>query len=321
MKPWNELSEADRTRLLRFIDSGGQDLGLSELDRAAQGPEGDRLRAAAEQFLRSLVRRYEGAIGREIETAVVGELLTALARVIEMAVAEAERDPFEPMHHHNEPGHPNADPFLAGHMMRMLEVNQSLFTRQASALAEENVALQRRVYEATKELEDMADRDRIRELAARNARFIVARDPLEQRTLTLPLRDATILPGEAEDIQVLPKTLFRIERLLISDECVGCMVEELRIGTQAILREVLPCSAAVFAQMPLPTGLADRVVSAPGRPRMTTSQVIQRARDVVAELLPKQDVALPGCAITLRVRNIGEQPVAFRGAFFGRAVR
>ena len=302
MKPWNELTEADRTRLLRFIDSGGQDLGLSELDRAAQGPEGERLRTAAAQFLRSLVRRYEGAIGREIETAVVGELLTALARVLEMARAETERDPFEPMHHHNDPDHPNADPFL-----HLLEVNRSLFARQASEFAEQNVALQRRVYEVI--------------LAARNAALIVARDPLEYRTLTLPLRDPTILPGEMEDIQVLPKALFRIDRLLISDECVGCMVEELRIGTQAILREVLPCSAAVFAQAALPSGAADRVVSAPGRPERTTSQVIQQARAAVAELLPKQSPAEPGIAITLRVRNLGERPVVFRGALFGRSVR
>lgn len=316
MKPWNELTEADRTRLLRFIDSGGQDLGLSELDRAAQGPDGERLRTAAEQFLRSLVRRYEGAIGREIETAVVGELLTALARVLEMARAETERDPFEPMHHHNDPNHPNADPFL-----HLLEVNRSLFARQASELAENNVQLQRRVYEATKELEDLADRERILELAARNAALIVARDPLEYRTLTLPLPDPTINPGEAEDIQVLPKALFRIDRLLISDECVGCMVEELRIGTQAILREVLPCSAAVFAQAALPSGAADRVVSAPGRPERTTSQVIQQARAAVAELLPKQNPAEPGIAITLRVRNLGERPVVFRGALFGRSVR
>lgn len=320
MKPWNELTEADRARLLRFIDSGGQDLGLSELDRA-QGPEGERLRTAAEQFLRSLVRRYEGAIGREIETAVVGELLTALARVLEMARAETERDPFEPMHrcrrcsplrrHHNDPAHPNADPFL--HLRGPLE---SVDGRLMRALGLEGQTL-----EAIKALEVLADRDRIRELAARNAALIVARDPLEYRTLTLPLPDSTILPGEMKDIQVLPKALFRIDRLLISDECVGCMVEELRIGTQAILREVLPCSAAVFAQAALPSGAADRVVSAPGRPERTTSQVIQQARAAVAELLPKQNPAEPGIAITLRVRNLGERPVVFRGALFGRSVR
>jgi hypothetical protein len=350
-KPWNELSEADRARIHRFIDSGGEDVGLSELESSSEP-----LRGAAAQFLRSMVRRYEGSIGHEIQATVVGELLTALARVLELARSPSGRvehlglghfrltlpdnedeaqsrfsasgpvparsfsevavgvstlvreGPFEPMHHHNDPSHPHFDPL--GTAQRILDSTQTLLRRSHEDYAR-NAQLQAKHFELLEALEGEKDKAHlartVRELAARNAALIVAREPSEHRTLTLPFPDRTIDPGKSEDVRTLPKVLFRMRALRIAESCGDCMVEELRVGAVSVLHEVLPCPAGVFSDpalhVPLSIGMS-----------------VHALREKIGELLQKHP-AEPGMTITLRIRNDGSEPVAFRAVAFGHAVR
>jgi len=351
-KPWNELSYADRARVHRFINSGGEDLGLSEFESSSEP-----LRQAAAQFLKSMVRRYEGAIGHEIQAAVIGELLTALARVIELARSPSGRvehlglghfrltlpdnedeaqsrfsasgpvparsfsevavgvgtlvreGPFEPMHHHNDPSHPHFDP-IGTTAQRLLDSTQMLLRRSHEDYAR-NARLQAQHFELLEVLEGEKDKAHlartVRELAARNAALIVAREPSEHRTLTLPFPDMTIDPGKSKEMQTLPKVLFRMQALRIAESCGDCVVEELRVGVVSVLHEVLPCPAGVFSDpalhVPLSIGMS-----------------VHALREKISELLQKHPAA-PGLTITLRIRNDGSEPVVFRAAAFGHAVR
>lgn len=131
----------------------------------------------------------------------------------------------------------------------------------------------------------------VRELAARNASVVVAREPLDSRTLTLPFPETVIPANSAATIQVLPQTLFRCERFVIQSDIAGSLVvDDIRIGTQSQFSASGPVPARCFSEVAVGVGTL-------------------------------YDTAEPGITISLSLRNISGNPVTFRAAMFGRAVR
>ena len=131
----------------------------------------------------------------------------------------------------------------------------------------------------------------IRELAARNASVVVAREPLDSRTLTLPFPETVINPGVSADVQVLPQTLFRCERFVIpSDNAGSIVVEDIRIGTVSQFSAGGPVPGRCFSEVAVGVGTL-------------------------------YDTAEPGITIVVRIRNISGNQITFRAAMFGRSVR
>lgn len=125
------------------------------------------------------------------------------------------------------------------------------------------------------------------------------------RLLPFPWPETVLMPGETKSIQVLVQNTHWTKHLVVADDCLGCVIEELRVGTVSIMREVLPCSAAAFmGDISTLCGPSEEV------------REIRILRSRVDELLPKQSFAFAGLVMTLRVRNASDTPVTFRACSY-----
>jgi len=80
---WADVESTEKQRLFRYIESGGEDLSLTPLERTV--PE---MVQARREVYRTMIRRYEGTLTRHIETEVAAEIVKGLTTLIEMAIVE-----------------------------------------------------------------------------------------------------------------------------------------------------------------------------------------------------------------------------------------
>jgi hypothetical protein len=80
---WADVESTEKQRLFRYIESGGEDLSLTPLERTV--PE---MVQARREMYRTMIRRYEGTLTRHIETEVATEIVNGLTTLIEMAIVE-----------------------------------------------------------------------------------------------------------------------------------------------------------------------------------------------------------------------------------------
>lgn len=83
---WDDINPAEKCLLFRYIESGGEELSLTPLERTV--PE---MVQARRELYRTMIRRYEGALTRHFEADVATEIVAGLTTLIEMAVVEKVR--------------------------------------------------------------------------------------------------------------------------------------------------------------------------------------------------------------------------------------
>lgn len=80
---WDDINTAEKCRLFRYIESGGEELSLTPLERTV--PE---MVQARRELYRTMIRRYEGALTRHFEADVATEIVAGLTTLIEMAIVQ-----------------------------------------------------------------------------------------------------------------------------------------------------------------------------------------------------------------------------------------
>ena len=80
---WDDINTAEKCLLFRYIESGGEELSLTPLERTV--PE---MVQARRELYRTMIRRYEGALTRHFEADVATEIVAGLTTLVEMAIVQ-----------------------------------------------------------------------------------------------------------------------------------------------------------------------------------------------------------------------------------------
>lgn len=104
------------------------------------------------------------------------------------------------------------------------------------------------------------------------------RSPRDTRTIMLPFPETTIPYGASRDIQVLPQSRFRCERLVLAEDIAShVVIDDIRIGTVSQFAATGPVDGSTFSPDAVGTGLI-------------------------------LDTVEPGLTVLLRVRSKGTMP-------------